>query len=181
VPDGNWRRGEPATGELTARTSPGCYRRPRKPSRMRSSRDADVRLSVPDFPFASASLQSTQPLFRISQVLLSMVRSRQRSPVGETTSKEPVLRSASLADDRGAVTVTRVRLATMVAPTQTTMPNPQARMARLNSPANRRAADGFSGWIASLARMSLGFAAAWGECRSPRLPRDGVGKSLRNR
>src|ERR1019366_7106312 len=114
----------------------GCYRPPRKPSRMRLSRDPGDRVSPPDLAFASASSQSTQPLFRISQVLLSMVRCRQRSPAAGTTSMEPVLRSASLDDGRDAdVTVTRVQLASMMATTQTTRPNPQARIARLNSPA----------------------------------------------
>src|SRR5260370_21109397 len=73
-----------------------CYGLPRKPSRIISRRDPGVRISAPAFAAReSASSQSTHPLFWMRHVLLSMMRSRQRSPPGETTSMDPVLSVAS--------------------------------------------------------------------------------------
>src|SRR5580704_11745969 len=74
----------------------GSYGLPRKLSAINPSRDPGDRTSAPEFAaLASASEQSTSPFVRMRQVLLSMMRSRQRSPVGGTTSMEAVLRLAS--------------------------------------------------------------------------------------
>jgi len=100
---------------------------------------------TPEFAdLASASSQSTHPLSRICQVLLSMMRWRQKVSPGETTSKDPVLRSAS---PDGRVRATRLIdacqwLAMRTAVRQKPNAIPQATTARRSSPASRPAADG---------------------------------------
>src|SRR5713226_5625525 len=103
---------------------------------MMSIRDPDDRPSALEIAaLASASAQSTKPLSRICQLALLMVRSRQRLPVGETTSMEPVLRSTSLVVrncDGGLCDQLPITAAT----THSVRTNPQARNARQTSREN---------------------------------------------
>jgi hypothetical protein len=138
---------------------PRCYGLPRKPSRMISIRDGVDRLSVAA-DLASASAQSTHPLLRIRQVLLSMVLSRQRLPAGETTSMEPVLRSASLDTcGRGTGPESWDLFVTKAKATQSVR-NPKAKNARGRSARNRPIADGFCARKVPVARMLPQFVAA---------------------
>jgi hypothetical protein len=126
---------------------------------MISIRDGVDRPSEPA-DLANASAQSTHPLLWICQVLLSMVLSRHRSPVGETTSMEPVLRSASLDTcNRGTGPESR-DLFVMKARATQSVRNPKAKNARGRSARNRPMADGFRAGKVPVARMLHQFVAA---------------------
>src|SRR5450631_2497860 len=122
---------------------------------MISIRDPEVRPSALEMAaLASASAQSTNPLSRICQVALLMVRSRQRLPVGETTSMEPVLKSPSLNTcDCGAGFAAGDQVPTMPATTQRVRINPQARNARQTSPEKKPVVGAFCARKVPASRM----------------------------
>jgi hypothetical protein len=123
---------------------------------MRSIRDPGVRRSAPALAdLASASSQSTHPLSRICQVLLSMVRWRQRMPFGVTNSRDPVLSSLSVDGwDRDAgLSEACQEFAMRTAPRQNPNVIPQAKIARRSSPASRPVAEGFGVRKVPAARM----------------------------
>ncbi len=123
---------------------------------MRSIRDPGVRRSAPAFAdLASASSQSTHPLSRICQVLLSMVRWRQKVPFGVTNSRDPVLSSPSV-DGWGreaGLNEACQEFAMRTAPRQNPNVIPQAKTARRSSPASRPAVAGFGVRRVPAARM----------------------------
>src|SRR5450432_2180475 len=120
------------------------------------SRDPSDLGSTPEFAiFANASSQSTNPLGRIRQVRLSMMLWRQRSPVVVTTSMEPVLSAASLDAFDRVLADACIQFAMTMPTRQNASANPQARTARLNSPASRLAADGLGARMVPVTRMWL--------------------------
>ena len=179
MPDGNWRRGEPAEGELTARTSPLRYRPPRKLSRMRSSRDPGVRLSAPDLDFASASLQSTQPLFQDRPGVV-FDGALQGTVAGWRDDEQGARAQIGFARrrPRRRSPVTRVQLATMGGAdanrdAKSASQDCAVEFAPQTGPRLMVSAVGSLCW--SACRFDL--PPAWWDCRSARLPRDGGGKS----